>query len=318
MLFLPRRLRIVCFFIVTPWQAGVILTANYTFLNYLVLVLGFLLLDDKFLRPFVPRRWRERLPEAEEESVVPAVAPFEAESILKSGAEPASAVNAGGHTKRTGPQGWREWLRWALEFVKLRVAVIFLSWLFYASTVQMIWMILPDFPLPRTPVTALDPFRVADRYGLFAMMTRGRYEIEFQGSLDGQHWVTYPFRFKPQDPSKAPGIYAPYQPRFDWNLWFASLGGWRAYPLVASTEVRLLDGDADVLALFAGNPFSRQPPRKVRAVIWQYWFTTTAEKRTTGMWWDRQMLGLYAPTLERQQDGRISVVEWPTAMGARE
>src|SRR5215472_4746950 len=49
MLFFPRRVRIVCFFIVTPWEIGVILTANYTFLNYLVLSLGFLLLDDRFL-----------------------------------------------------------------------------------------------------------------------------------------------------------------------------------------------------------------------------------------------------------------------------
>src|ERR1700688_4395931 len=40
MLFLPRRWRIVCFFIVTPWELGVIFTANYTFLNYLVLSLG--------------------------------------------------------------------------------------------------------------------------------------------------------------------------------------------------------------------------------------------------------------------------------------
>ena len=46
MFLLPRRWRIVCFFIVTPWQIGVILTANYTFLNYLVLALGVLLLDD--------------------------------------------------------------------------------------------------------------------------------------------------------------------------------------------------------------------------------------------------------------------------------
>src|SRR5208282_2855186 len=60
MLFLPRRWRIVCFFIVTPWEMGVILTANYTFLNYLVLALGFLLLDDKFLVRFVPVRWRPR------------------------------------------------------------------------------------------------------------------------------------------------------------------------------------------------------------------------------------------------------------------
>ncbi len=48
MLFLPRRFRIVCFCIVTPFQLGIILTANYAFLNYLVLSLGFLLLDDRF------------------------------------------------------------------------------------------------------------------------------------------------------------------------------------------------------------------------------------------------------------------------------
>ncbi len=58
MLFLPRRWRILCFFIVTAWQIPVILTANYTFLNYLVLVLGFLLLDDRFLVRVMPKRWR--------------------------------------------------------------------------------------------------------------------------------------------------------------------------------------------------------------------------------------------------------------------
>ena len=58
MMFFPRRVRLICFFIVTPWEIGVILTANYTFLNYLVLSLGFLLLDDEFLMRFVPARWR--------------------------------------------------------------------------------------------------------------------------------------------------------------------------------------------------------------------------------------------------------------------
>src|SRR6266851_4078342 len=48
-MFLPRRIRILCFLILTPWQIGIILSANYTFLNYLVLALGFLLLDDRFL-----------------------------------------------------------------------------------------------------------------------------------------------------------------------------------------------------------------------------------------------------------------------------
>jgi len=65
MLFLPRRWRIICFFIVTPWEIGVILTANYTFLNYLVLSLGFLLLDDRFLLRFMPLPWRRSLSEGE-------------------------------------------------------------------------------------------------------------------------------------------------------------------------------------------------------------------------------------------------------------
>src|SRR5207247_9974150 len=54
MMFLPRRLRNLCFLIVTPWQIGIILSANYTFLNYLVLALGILLLDDQVVLPFLP------------------------------------------------------------------------------------------------------------------------------------------------------------------------------------------------------------------------------------------------------------------------
>src|SRR2546427_12950001 len=54
-MFLSRRIRILCFFIVTVWQIGIILSANYTFLNYLVLALGILLLDDRFVLPRLPR-----------------------------------------------------------------------------------------------------------------------------------------------------------------------------------------------------------------------------------------------------------------------
>src|SRR5277367_5325553 len=57
-LFLPRRFKIICFCIVTPFEAGIILTANYTFLNYLVLSLGIVLVDDKFLEGILPARFR--------------------------------------------------------------------------------------------------------------------------------------------------------------------------------------------------------------------------------------------------------------------
>jgi lipase maturation factor 1 len=318
MLFLPRRWRIVLFFIVTPWQIGIILTANYTFLNYLVLMLGFLLLDDRFLVRFVPTRWRESLPVG---SAVPstyehAPSEFDSASILKTDGTSASGEQSVGAEEAAPSLAGT--LHHHLSSLQLVLTGVMFAWIFYASTTLLVWMLWPGAPLPTAPVVALEPFRIADRYGLFATMTRGRYEIEFQGTQDGEHWMTYPFRYKPQDPSKAPGIYAPYQPRFDWNLWFASLGEWRSNPIVPRTEERLLIGSADVLALFAGNPFPGQPPRQVRAVIWEYWFSTPEEKRAQGVWWTRQLLGLYAPTLQREADGKITVAEWPTASSPRE
>src|SRR5579863_4863621 len=49
LMFAPRAARLILFFIVTPFQIGIILTANLAFLNHLVLSLGLLLLDDRFL-----------------------------------------------------------------------------------------------------------------------------------------------------------------------------------------------------------------------------------------------------------------------------
>ena len=266
MLFLPRRWRVICFLIVTPWEIGVIFTANYTFLNYLVLALGFLLLDDRFFS-----RW------------------------VKTG-EPAEKPPSG---------------RRVLTGIGTAMSAVLLTLVGYVTTVELISMVFGRLPLPMQPVTMLEPFRIANQYGLFAVMTRGRYEIEFQGSRDGQAWVAYPFRFKPQALDRAPGIYAPYQPRFEWNLWFASLGSWQRNPLVPRTEERLLTNDPDVLALFAGNPFSASPPRQVRAVLWQYWFTSIQQKRTTGDWWTRRLMGIYAPVLERDDQGGVTIVAMP-------
>jgi hypothetical protein len=317
MLFLPRRWRIVCFCIVTPVQIAIILTANYAFLNYLVLALGFLLLDDRFLAQFLPQSWKERLPRQPNAQIESEISPatFDSQSILRTDSATSREAML---PQKSRELSWRERLRPHMTRIRIAITTVVFAWLFYSTTAQLLWMFSPRVPLPLTPVGALEPFRIAGRYGLFAVMTRGRYEIEFQGSQDGQNWVAYPFRFKPQDPTKPPGIYAPYQPRFDWNLWFASLGNWRDNPIVPRTEQRLLAGDPGVLSLFAANPFPHQPPRQVRAVLWQYWFTTPAEKRTQGLWWRREFLGLYAPTLQLEPDGKLGVLEWPAEVAPRQ
>jgi hypothetical protein len=270
LLFFPRRMRLICFCIVTPWEIGVILTGNYAFLNYIVLALGFLLLDDVYLRRVFPGRFRPALQESPVES-------------------------------STSSHPVRIWFHVG-GFV---LTAIMLTWIGYTTTAELVDLVLPrTFPL----AAVLDPFRIANQYGLFAVMTRGRYEIEFQGSNDGQNWQPYLFRNKPQLLDEAPRIYAPYQPRFDWNLWFASLGDWQQNEIVPNTEMRLLTSDGDVLALFRGNPFGNTAPRSVRAVIYQYWFTTLDEKRRTGAWWKRKLLGVYAPAIERTADGHYAIV----------
>ncbi len=320
MMFLPRRFRMVCFCIVTPWQIGIILSANYTFLNYLVLALGFLLLDDKLLERFVPERWKrsEGRAASDGKGSQAKEQPAGLDLTLQETLQDRKFLGAQEvKPEASSERHWQPALHKQWAALTLAMMAVMLSWIFYATAVEMIWMVKP-LELPTTPVSALEPFRIANRYGLFAIMTRGRYEIEFQGSDDGQKWLVYPFRFKPQDPAKAPGIYAPYQPRFDWNLWFASLSTWREEPIVPRTEQALLRGSGDVLQLFAGNPFPKAPPRQVRAVLWQYWFTEPKDKRATGMWWRREQLGLYAPTLEREADGRIVVLQWPQMVEPRE
>jgi hypothetical protein len=328
LLFLPRPFRIFCFCVVTFLQINIILTANYAFLNYLVLVLGFLLIDDRFLIQFFPKSWmsavRQNLaPLPEEESVVDlnlnSEAALSAEAkasnpetsaepkleVVEAPLEPQAKAQSFASLKFTAQ------LRQIASAASLWIAGLVLAWLVYANVFLLAIQVFGSLPLPSKPIAILQPFRVANQYGLFGRMTWRRYEIEFQGSDDGKNWLPYRYRFKPQDPAEAPGIYAPYQPRFDWNLWFASLGEWRNDPWVLRAEELMLTNDRDVLSLFASNPFPNKAPKQIRTVLWQYWFTNLATKRTTGMWWRRQYLGLYAPALEAEPDGRFMVTGVP-------
>jgi hypothetical protein len=253
-IFLPRRFRVACFLFVTALQIGIIATANYGFLNYIVLALGVLLLDDRTLAS-VKFRFVSSVPREE--------------------------------TPRFR--------------IYRRVEAAILAVAFYTTIVAFAFGMSDS--LLTLPNRLLQPFRIANAYGLFAVMTPARYEIEFQGSNDGKVWIAYPFRYKPQDTNERPGFYGAFQPRFDWNLWFASLAPWQQSPWVVLTEERLLEGSSSVLGLFRADPFRGQQPAMVRAVLWQYWFTDLDAKRTTGAWWRRKELGPFSPVVARAKDG---------------
>ncbi|MBW2547983.1 MAG: lipase maturation factor family protein [Deltaproteobacteria bacterium] len=141
------------------------------------------------------------------------------------------------------------------------------------------------------------PFSTFNSYGLFSVMTTQRLEINLEGTRDGENWKPYVFRYKPGPLGRAPVWTAPHQPRLDWQMWFAALGDYRRNTWLANLMTRLLQDEPSVLELLDDNPFRDEPPRQVRALIYQYELTNAEERNATGQWWKRRDRMLYAPIL---------------------
>jgi lipase maturation factor 1 len=176
---------------------------------------------------------------------------------------------------------------WAVAIVILVLSVSELDEMFFETAPE------PENALVRMA----GPFQVANTYGLFASMTTTRPEITVEGSNDGVTWMDYEFRYKPGDLRQPPHWVAPYQPRLDWQMWFAALSDYRGSPWFTNFMVRLLQGSPEVLGLLKTNPFPGAPPKYARAELFDYSFTNFAERRATGDWWTRQPRGLYFPQI---------------------
>ncbi|HEY7090699.1 MAG TPA: lipase maturation factor family protein [Tepidisphaeraceae bacterium] len=158
-----------------------------------------------------------------------------------------------------------------------------------------------NWPRPMSWISEqFGPFRSVNSYGLFRVMTTKRPEIVIEGSNDGATWKAYEFKWKPGDMTRRPRFCAPHMPRLDWQMWFAALGNYQQNPWLMNFMSRLLEGTPPVLGLLENNPFPDHPPKYVRAVLYEYKFTDSAERRETGQWWKRELLGLYCPVLQRQ------------------
>jgi hypothetical protein len=173
----------------------------------------------------------------------------------------------------------------------------FLAVLMLAGLLQVEADVLPASKrLVRTITFVFQPFEIVNSYGLFAVMTTTRPEIVLEGSNDQQHWTEYSFRYKPGDLHRSLPLIAPYQPRLDWQMWFAALGTYQENPWVATLIFRLLLNEPSVTALLDPQPFQK-PPKYIRAQLYSYTFSAPSERSATGLVWKRELLGNWLATI---------------------
>ena len=246
------------------------LTGNYTYFNWLTIVLCLPLVHDRLWPRFL-REWLNFVP--------------------------------------PGPVPPPDWKRRAAKFVvagPVFVAIFLLNAHVVFSDLHTAPN--PVFPKKLTPQwldnfrRTTDSYRLVSGYGLFRTMTTKRPEIILEGSRDGTSWFAYDFAWKVDDITDRPKFVAPHQPRVAWQFWFAALEQRfnprsRNAAWIESLVLKLLAGDREVEALLKSNPFPETPPEYIRARLYNYEFTTPEERKRTGDWWKRVAAGDFLPTI---------------------
>jgi hypothetical protein len=114
--------------------------------------------------------------------------------------------------------------------------------------------------------------------------------------------VSVPLQAGSAEPRALPWV-EPYQPRLDWQMWFAALSNARENPWFIRMMVGLLRGRNPSRA-FRQTPFSGTLPKFVRATIYEYRFTSWSERQKTGNYWKREIKGLYFPVVVCVRDNK--------------
>ena len=264
----PRKLRLACAAATLQLQMLIQLTGNYGFFNWLTCALALTLLDDQAILSLLPARLRARLH----------VAP---------------------------PRPLRRSFSRRLLFGALAFGVAAVS---AAETALRMGRLRRIPSSLRAAMSRLHPLRTINTYGLFAVMTRSRPEIVVEGSADGVTWLTYEFKWKPGRVDRGPRTVAPHQPRLDWQMWFAALNRWQSNPWFMRFVRKLLEGEPRVLSLLGHNPFPDEPPRFVRALLYDYQFASPSDRKR-GVFWKRTRLGRYCPILLLQEGQLAAIAE---------
>lgn len=282
-IFAGRGARAMLFLVFTGFQIAILLTGNYGLFNYLTLILGLFLLDDRHYDGVVRfGRWvggligRARSPAGGDRVYVPG------------------------------------FLAWGVRTLALVIAA---AAILPASLIEMSGLFLDrstrselfhnrqgeSKPLA-TFCEAHAGFRVVNRYHLFAGMTRERIVPQIQGLDENGVWRTYPWAYAPGDPLVRPRILAPFHPRLDFHVWFVGLAQPnqvpRRYPYFMRLLQILRDDPSRASEYFLEDPFADSRPRRLRVMGVRYDMSPPEVRSETGAWWVMKETGVWFREIE--------------------
>jgi predicted DCC family thiol-disulfide oxidoreductase YuxK len=207
--------------------------------------------------------------------------------------------------KKILPNAWLRRIPQDLPRVARRKFISFAAYSFIFITVSAslvefeLRFVGHELPSPLVWMTnAIAPLRFVNVYGPFAVITKPRYEIIIEGSDDDVNWREYGFKYKPGDVNRKLSWIIPHQPRIDWQMWFAALGSAQDNPWFERLMLRILQNSPDVMPLLGENPFPEHAPKYLRANLYEYHFTTPAERTQTGAIWTRERVGMFMPEMQ--------------------
>lgn len=273
-LFARRPGRWFAFISWSALQIGIQLTNNFGWLNTAALALGLLWLDDQMLATLARKlklaAWAQALLRGEETDGLKPPRPAWARWALAAGL----------------------WMHFYVTWFYFGKAA---GWSVYSLPAALTW-----------PVDAVRGLASANEYSLYAKFDAARYQVDFEGSNDGgRTWRLYPYRYLPQRLDRICPFIAPWFPRFEASLQIAAWGERKArvFHVVAT---HLLAGNPRVVGLFPQNPFADRPPSIIRMISRRLSFTDWGTQRSTGRYWDAEVLGDYLPGVYVGEGGRIA------------
>ncbi|MEM6822880.1 MAG: lipase maturation factor family protein [Verrucomicrobiota bacterium] len=268
--FAPHRLRLLATGATLSLQLGIMATGNYGFFNLLSIGLCLLLIDDETWQKILSR-CRIQLKEIDPK-----------------------CSSKSSRISRVGKIG---------GLTLISACILFMTGVQWFGTFRT------PIELPKflsAPYQALSSLRTVNSYGLFAVMTTERRELEIQGSQDGIEWKTYDFNWKPSETQNSLPWVAPHMPRLDWQMWFAALSAPQSprNQWLIRTCQQLLTDSLPVGKLLARNPFPDNPPKYIRIIAYQYDFTSLKERHSSGSIWKRSYDGIYIPPITKEMFSR--------------